>query len=151
MPENLVGKSWRWYANSSGIFLIVLIVTYGIVAGLDERGQVMKVERVHLVTPTVPSLGTVQYRTSYERRKSCPGTRVISFNRESPRESIVLSAPATHLAIGPVTDSLVSIKLPASVYPGPWRVIVTLDSSCPSHKQRDLVADFKILVHSDVD
>lgn len=151
MLKRLMAKGWRWYANSSGVFLIVLIVTYGIVAGLNGHGRVLTVKRAHLLTPTVKYLGAIKYTISLDRHKSCPGTRVISFTRATPRELIVLSTPATQLAVGPVIDANVSIDMPPSVYPGPWRIVITLESSCPNHKQRDPIVDFNILVTSNVD
>jgi hypothetical protein len=138
---------WRWYANGSGLTLIVCRIAYGIMRAFTTEGPVAGPDPDAVVT--VVQGGSIAYELTTERRESCPGTVIAAFTKREPGEPtvvVLLSRPVTSAEIRPASRSIFEWALPTSIRPGRWHYASTVDSQCPLRRQQDVIAEFYVEV-----
>jgi hypothetical protein len=149
----ILALAWRWFAQASGVGVIAGAISYGVLVAFSVDGPVIEVvEGPSYVSTVVPYKGTLTYRISTKRTASCPGTVISTFTYQGggPPVTVLLSRPIMSTEIKQTDDMTIYLQLPANVYPGPWLYRSVVDSTCPTHKQQDVTAQFPFQVTANV-
>lgn len=134
--------------NTAALIAISLVVSYGVVSFFSRDGAVWEGEDFHLFTTQVPVGGRMHWRIDTKSLESCPGdvvTSMVSRTNHGPPAIVTFRRPV--LRVGQSTnDSVSSVQLPESVFPGRWIVTNAIESRCPKRNRLDTLATFEIEV-----
>lgn len=143
-------NAWSWYATLSGFAVIILALSWGLLHITSVSGPVVEVtEGPKNVTERVPYLGSVRYTFDMRRNASCPGVVVYnltSMTNHGPPATVTFRRPLKATEIRSYDDIPATVYLPESVFPGRWRFQSSIDSTCPTYKQTDLLVSFEFEV-----
>ena len=143
----MIHTLWHLYTQAVGVIAIAAAILFGVIRLLSSEGPVVKVvERAVPVSTKIPYRGVLFYRVVTRRLKPCDSNVIYTFIRNKPNVSVVITRPLMAPDISPRTERLVRIKLPDSVYSGPWWFQSIEESLCPTYSRRDVIAEFQIEV-----
>jgi hypothetical protein len=140
---------WRWIGNLSAISLITLILTSFFIysVGPKKSEDVWVPRGFTLLTPEVFQEGQMSYILSTEPVQSCPGlvkhTFVGGGGFDSRAPVVTIQRPLVRPGIM-VKDAKFTESLPPQVTPGHWRVILSIQSQCPTYTDSDILAEFHL-------
>lgn len=149
-----LAPAWHWFAQAAGIAMIAGAISYCVLLAFAIDGPVIEVTAgPSYVSTSIPYKGTLTYRISTKRNLSCPGTVITTFVSQGggPPVSVLLSRPIMSTEIKRTDDATVYLQLPENVYPGRWLFRSVVDSTCPTHSQQDVTAQFPFQVTENVD
>lgn len=144
---------WRWFANIAAVLFITLMLTFVFiyVIGPNKDEDVWVPMGFTLLTPEVYQDGQISYILSTKANQSCPGVVKHTFlgngGFDSRSPVVTIQRPLIRPGIE-VKDAKFIESLPSQVTPGYWRVVLSIQSQCPTHTDSDVLAEFHLRVKS---
>ncbi len=147
-----VRLAWAFYAQAAAVFVLSLLVGYGLVITFrtDENQPVVTLTGgPYAVTTSVPYRGQVSYAMDLVRSASCPGYVVytlVSKTDHGPPAIVTFRRPIVSTEIKKFDKVPANIQLPDSVFPARWLFQSSVDSRCPTFERSDVLATFEFEV-----
>jgi hypothetical protein len=131
------------------VILIILLGAYVLLWGSSHPNEpVWVTKNFKLLTPEVKANSDLMYVATLDAKESCPGRVTHTFASDDTSimgGTITITRPLVRPGVD-VVDRTFSVSLPTSVFPGKWKVVLTINSLCPTRKQDDDLATFTIKV-----
>jgi hypothetical protein len=151
LPE--ISKIWQQIGNASAVLVITSTLTALFIysVGPKKNEDVWIPRGFTLLTPEVFQGGQMSYILSTDSVQSCPGLVKHTFVGDGgfdPRAPVVtIQRPLIRPGIA-VKDAKFTESLPPQVTAGHWRVVLSIQSQCPTHTDSDVLAEFHLQVLS---